>query len=486
MREHRRQRAPDGVGRGAFRHEVDDEPAPGDAARDQERAQRRLKRVRADIGGWRTDPELGAGQRAGFGFDPARHGAGQQHRRGPAVALSDERPPHRPSDVAQPRRREQGNGVLGRRANETGAVGADQPLRIRSQEPVETGRLDSQRLIGRGHGPPEPVDEAERAQPLERRHLGPDRDGRRVVGRGRDDRAGEAERGIAASEVVVERSEQPVEADVEIGDKHRQEQLDRNLVAADELHDLRQRRVREGSVVELAQEVAERAVDAARGCVRDLHEFGEPALERFPGERERRRLIAPPRPDLDEVSCRELDPAHRRVEHLDALGIDLRLDRHRQVGRRRAGLPSGRPRPEAQDLARSRPVGLLGPGLRQGANDVGQLLERGIAKRQVRGSGFDRERNDVEVGADRPDRGDDRRDRRLATDDDDDADALLRADKPHADAGSDRPRRLERDRIVVAQRLEETVDRIVLADLDDEDGRLADHQAALPNRRDAR
>ena len=40
---------------------------------------------------------------------------------------------------------------------------------------------------------------------------------------------------------------------------------------------------------------------------------------------------------------------------------------------------------------------------------------------------------------------------------------------------------LERDRIVVAQRLEQSVDRIVLADLDDEDGRLADHQAALPN-----
>jgi hypothetical protein len=80
-----------------------------------------------------------------------------------------------------------------------------------------------------------------------------------------------------------------------------------------------------------------------------------------------------------------------------------------------------------------------------------------------------------EVGADRPDRGDDRRDRRLAADDDDDADVLLGADEPHADADSDRPRRLERDRIVVAQRLEESVDRIVLADLDDEDGRLADH-----------
>jgi hypothetical protein len=279
----------------------------------------------------------------------------------------------------------------------------------------------------------------------------------------------------------VERSEQPVEADVEVGRQHRQEQLDRDLVAADELHDLRQRRVREGLVVELAQEVAERAVDATRGGVRDLHEFREPALERFPGRRERRRLIAPPRPDLDQLSCRDLDPAHRRIEHLVALGIDLRLDRHRQVGRRRAGLAAGRPCPEAQDLARSRPVGLLGPGLRQGANDVGQLLEGGIAKRQVRGSGFDRERNDVEVGTDRPDRGDDRRDRRLAADDDDDADALLRADEPHADAGSDRPRRLERDRIVVVQRLEESVDRIVLADLDDENGRLPGHQAALPN-----
>ena len=157
MSEHRRQRAPDGVGRGAFRHEVDDEPAPGDAARDQERAQRRFEAVGADFGRWRTDPELGAGQRAGFGFDPARHGAGQQHRRGPAVALSDERPPHRPSDVAQPRRREQGDGVLGRRANETGC----RRTRSAARDPQSGASRDrpartSQRLIGDATARPSP------------------------------------------------------------------------------------------------------------------------------------------------------------------------------------------------------------------------------------------------------------------------------------------------------------------------------------------
>ena len=415
-----REHPPEGLALRPWIEHVDHEPAaeqPRGADRLPERA---LECLGGQLGRRRRDAQLEPGQSERLDLDPAPLGTGQDDRGellGIAMPLDlgalgalDLPAPVGGEQFERVERRGPADRIEGRIGGQPAVVAGDQP--------VEQPRVDPQRLVGGGQRVANPLDQPEFPQGGERGDFGADAPRRRPRRRRGEDGAGETHGDMATPHIVVERAEQALEPDIELGREHDHQQLHRQLVALEQPRQVHQRRVRHRRVDEhrldqlvfLARLVHRRVANAAQALQR--------SHQPVPGQAVDCAFLALPlRPEPDEDGGGRIGPVQRAAQRAADVDVDLAVGRDRQLGNGRllAGEAVGgpriarKPRRDIDQLAGAPLLAALAGVFHRrdrGRDQPDEVGRSRIVEQQGRGALVEADHDDRHVAAERAQRAD--------------------------------------------------------------------------------